>query len=107
MLTSLFRQRDGGVLAQRAPRPGGPPHHQGRLSVTGRTMWHCALSLLLGWPLWALAAQTQPPAAQTQPPAAQSKTPAVALLDADDAVQWRGRGGRAGGAGRGTEGGGR
>jgi hypothetical protein len=23
---SLFWQRDGGVLAQRAPRPGGPPH---------------------------------------------------------------------------------
>jgi len=43
----------------------------------------CAIiSLLLGWPLGARAAQTQPPAAQ-------SKTPAVALLDADDAVQWR------------------
>jgi hypothetical protein len=27
MLMSLFRQRDEGVLAQRAPRPGGPPHH--------------------------------------------------------------------------------
>jgi hypothetical protein len=26
MLISLFRQLDGGVLAQRAPRPGGPPH---------------------------------------------------------------------------------
>ena len=43
----------------------------------------CAtISLLLCWPLGAQAAQTQPPAAQ-------SKTPAVALLDADDAVQWR------------------
>ena len=43
----------------------------------------CAtISLLLGWPLGAQAAQTQPPAAQ-------SKTPAIALLDADDAVQWR------------------
>ena len=41
-----------------------------------------ALSLLLGWPLGAQAAQTQPPPAQT-------KTPAVALFDADDAVQWR------------------
>jgi hypothetical protein len=38
-----------------------------------------AISLLLCWPL----------AAQTQPPAAPEKTPAVALLDADDAVQWR------------------
>src|ERR1019366_1928685 len=31
--TSLFRQRDEGVPAQRAPRPGGPPHH---LSFAGR-----------------------------------------------------------------------
>ena len=45
-------------------------------------MWHCAISLLLLWPLGAQAAQTQPPAPQT-------KTPAVALFDADDAVQWR------------------
>src|SRR5450631_3768670 len=44
----------------------------------------CAtISLLLCWPLVAQ------PAAPTQPPAAQSRTPAVALLDADDAVQWR------------------
>jgi predicted esterase len=43
----------------------------------------CAtISLLLLLPLGA-----QP--AQTLPPAAQSRTPAVALLDADDAVQWR------------------
>jgi hypothetical protein len=43
----------------------------------------CAtISLLLGWPLGSQAAQTLPPAAQ-------SGTPAVALLDADDAVQWR------------------
>jgi hypothetical protein len=43
----------------------------------------CAtISLLLAWPFGAQAAQTQPPAAQ-------SKTPAIALLDADDAVQWR------------------
>jgi hypothetical protein len=43
----------------------------------------CAtISLLLGWTLGAQAAQTQPPAAQ-------SRTPAIALLDADDAVQWR------------------
>src|ERR1035438_7317642 len=27
VMPSLFRQRDEGVLAQRAPRPGGPPHH--------------------------------------------------------------------------------
>jgi hypothetical protein len=44
-------------------------------------MWHCALSLLLCLPHGAQAAQTQP--------APQSKTPAIALLDADDAVQWR------------------
>ena len=50
----------------------------------------CAtISLLLAWPLGAQAAQNQPPAAPTQPLAAQSRTPAVALLDADDAVQWR------------------
>jgi hypothetical protein len=43
----------------------------------------CAtISLLLLWPLGAQAAQAQPAAAQ-------SKTPAIALLDADDAVQWR------------------
>ena len=43
----------------------------------------CAtISLLLGWPLGAQAAQNQPPAAQ-------SRTPAIALLDPDDAVQWR------------------
>ena len=42
----------------------------------------CAtISLLLAWPFGAQAAQTQP--------AAPTKTPAVALLDADDAVQWR------------------
>ena len=28
MLMSLIRQRDEGVLAQRAPRPGGPPHRR-------------------------------------------------------------------------------
>jgi predicted esterase len=50
----------------------------------------CAtISLLLAWPFGAQAAQTQPPAAPAQPPAAQSRTPAIALLDADDAVQWR------------------
>jgi hypothetical protein len=43
----------------------------------------CAtISLLLGWPL---GAQTAP----TQPTATPTKTPAVALLDADDAVRWR------------------
>jgi predicted esterase len=45
-------------------------------------MWHCAISLLLGWPL---VAQTAP----TQPPAAQTRTPAVALLDSGDTAQWQ------------------
>jgi hypothetical protein len=35
MLTSLLQMRDGGVLAQRAPRPGGPPHHFGRICTSG------------------------------------------------------------------------
>jgi hypothetical protein len=43
----------------------------------------CAtISLLFAWPLGAQGGQTQPPSAQ-------GRTPAVALLDADDAVQWR------------------
>jgi predicted esterase len=50
----------------------------------------CAtISLLFAWPLGAQGGQTQPPALPTQPPSAQGRTPAVALLDADDAVQWR------------------
>src|ERR1035438_3691123 len=35
--TSSFRMRDEGVLAQRAPRPGGPPHQQA--SACQRFSW--------------------------------------------------------------------
>src|ERR1035441_1957058 len=35
MLTQLFQPRDEGVLAQRAPRPGGPPHSLCRIRSFG------------------------------------------------------------------------
>src|SRR5450759_3288226 len=35
MLTPLCRQRDEGVLAQRAPRPGGLPHNFRRIRDSG------------------------------------------------------------------------
>src|ERR1035441_3272015 len=41
MLRPLCRLRDGGVLAQRAPRPGGPPHQQRGLFVASMA---CATS---------------------------------------------------------------
>src|ERR1035438_9744348 len=72
------------------------PWRRSKKSMTSRNWPNefvraCAtISLLLCWPLGARAAQTQLPAVPAQPPAAQSKTPAIALLDADDAVQWRG-----------------
>ena len=38
-LVSLSRLRDAGVLAQRAPRPGGPPHDAGRIFSFGKSKW--------------------------------------------------------------------
>ena len=40
MLTQLFQPRDEGVLAQRAPRPGGPPHSLCRIRSFGKNEWH-------------------------------------------------------------------
>src|ERR1039457_4717255 len=45
MLTQLFQPRDEGVLAQRAPRPGGPPHSLCRIRSFGKNEWHWVVNL--------------------------------------------------------------
>src|ERR1019366_5127920 len=74
-LISLFRQRDVGVPAQRAPRPGGPPHRFAQAATAKLFMHRRQAVTEAAW-----NAGRTPPNPRSSPPDWPGRSPPTAPL---------------------------